>query len=95
MMIFWAEANKEEDDVNDDDMDGFQSDEDEDEDGDEEEDGDELSSLRLQKLAAQVFLMSIFISRVLPIITSSKRFPDKIYTWLMMISLTLYIYFFV
>ncbi|KMZ59542.1 putative Importin-7 [Zostera marina] len=48
-----AEANKEEDDVNDDDMDGFQSDEDEDEDGDEEEDGDELSSLRLQKLAAQ------------------------------------------
>ncbi|OVA18810.1 Importin-beta [Macleaya cordata] len=55
-----AEAAKEEDGADDDDMDGFQTDdEDEDEDGSdkemgvEAEDGDEADSVRLQKLAAQ------------------------------------------
>lgn len=51
------EAAKEDEDADDDDMDGSQTDdedEDEDEMGVEAEDGDEVDSLRLQKLAAQV-----------------------------------------
>lgn len=58
----WAEAAKEEEAEEDDDMDGFQTDED-DIDGDgsdkemgiDAEDGDEADSIKLQKLAAQVW----------------------------------------
>lgn len=58
-LILLTEAAKEVDTENDDDMDGFQSDEDDDgsdkEMGVDAEDGDEADSIRLQKLAAQVY----------------------------------------
>ena len=65
MYYIWAEAAKEEEaEEDDDDMDGFQTDDDEvDGDGSDKEmgidaeDGDEADSIKLQKLAAQVWAL--------------------------------------
>jgi hypothetical protein len=63
LYTYWAEAAKEEEAEDDDDMDGFQTDDEEDdgegsdkEMGVDTEDGDEADSIRLQKLAEQVWI---------------------------------------
>ena len=62
VICVWPEAAKEEEAEDDDDMDGFQTDDDNGDGSDKEmgvdaEDGDEADSIRLQKLAAQVCVL--------------------------------------
>lgn len=88
MYTYWAEAAKEEEAEDDDDgMDGFQTD-DEDDDGDgsdkemgvDTEDGDEADSVRLQKLAEQVYfylLLTLILWCVFyEIVTTYTFVPD-------------------